>query len=959
MFDHKTLAEKHLKRWEEINLLDKRWEKNAKGKKFWYLDGPPYANAPPHMGHALTRALREAIIKYHLLKGDRVRLKPGFDTHGLPVEVEVQKKLGLTTSKEIEEIGVEKFNEECRRNATEQLSIWKEFYRDYGSSSMWDLDNPYFTFNPDYVYATWRFIKKAHEKGLLYKGKKTVPWCPKCSTALAAHEVTEGYKEIEDTSVYLRFKLKGREKEYLLVWTTTPWTLPGDVAVAVHPEFTYAKVKIGEDYYWMLKDLVETLTQKLGAENYEIVEEKQGKEMEGWEYEPFMLPEVPLQEEIPFKIILADYVTTEEGTGLVHTAPGYGPEDYESGLKYGLPVVCTVDENGIMTQDAGKYAGMPVFEANKRIAEDLKAKGVILKEEKIVHRYPHCWRCKSKLIYRASEQWFFKVGPLIDKMLEENEKIKWVPDWVGNKRFKEWIMNARDWCISRQRYWGIPLPIWQCKNGHIKVIGSKKEFLEQARVPEDFDPHKPYIDEVKLKCDECGEEMTRVPDVADVWFDSGAAPWASFFGDDEEFAKWFPADFIQEGLDQTRGWFYTLLVESTLLYDQTPFLSCLVNGLVLDEKGEKMSKSKGNVTDPRDLVKEHGADVVRLYLLINNAPWENFCFDKENMKKVAGDVLNTYWNTFLFAKKYFQLHDYNGEKPMQFEPEDRWILSRANRMLQVMERAYDEELNTNKAARAWVDFVVNDLSKTYIKLVRNRIKEGKNREAVYYCLKEAIEKASIAGCTIAPFITEEVYLGISGKEESVHLEDWPEADEELIDEKLEQRMEKAKQIIEAGLSLRNEVKIKVRQPLPKVSVETEDPVVMDAVKELGHLIKDQLNVKKVLLEPVQEDLVSREEQSFKIGLDTTITDELRREGYTREVIRAIQQARKELGLVEADKVIVQIIGGDQLRSDLLVQEIKDATNTVELDISQEKTVEGKEKKARLGEEKVTVIVKKA
>ena len=946
-WNHRELRDKWNRYWEEIGLNKLQREKAKNGERFFYLDGPPYANAPPHIGHALTRSLRESILKYKQMKGHNIWLQLGFDTHGLPIEVTVQSKLKLKSTKDIEKFGIKNYNEECRKHALTYLNVWKDFYRSYGSSSIWDLNNFYFTFDREYVYSSWIFFKKAYEKGLLYKGKMTVPWCPHCETALSSHEASQEYKDIEDNSIYLRFRI--RDNEYFLVWTTTPWTLPGNVAIAVNPRYVYAKVRVGNEYYWLAKDLVEKIIDKLGFKKYEIVEEKKGRELEGMVYDGILNDEVPLQKKIKHRVILADYVTTEEGTGCVHTAPGYGPEDYESGLKYSLPIVCVVDKSGKMTEEAGKYSGLDVFDSNDVIVNDLKESGILLKVEKVRHRYPHCWRCKTKLIYRASPQWFFRTTKIKNKMLEENEKVKWVPEWVGKKRFVEWLSNARDWCISRQRFWGIPLPIWECECGNIEVIGSFEELKEKAiNCPNDLDPHRPYVDKVKIRCPKCGREMKRVPDVADVWFDSGAATWASFHNW-SEFKKWFPINFITEAIDQTRGWFYTLMIEGVLMFDQAPYQSVLVNGLILDEKGRKMSKSLGNVVDPREVIEEFGADVMRLYLLSSIVPWENTSFSREELT-INRNILNIFWNTYSYLVKYFRLYNYNMEKPTDFYPEDKWILSRLHSTLKEMEESYNS-LNTNSAARAWKAFVVNDLSKRYIKFIRNRVKNNDNRKGAFWCLYESLKNSTIASATFLPFISEEIYQNISSKKKSIHLEDWPKADENLIDRELEERASMAMKIIEMGLALRKKAGIKIRQPLGKLCVNIKEN---DVISEFERIIKDQVNVKEVeVVEKVPKgNYESYEEKELSVYLLKDIDDELKREGNTREVIRAVQKLRKELSLVETDKIVCWVEPESFLK-EVNADELKKHTNVFSFEKNK-----GKEIDLKVGETKVKIYVSK-
>ncbi len=892
--------------WESIRLHEKQEKKHESDEKFYFVDGPPYANALPHMGHALTRVLREVFLKYHQMKGRNVWLQLGFDTHGLPVSVLVQRKLGLKTNQEIEEFGVEKFNEECRKHALEYLGKWTEFYKQLGSTSLWDLNNRYFTFDDEYIDSVLLFFKKAHENGLLYKGSMTVPWCPSCETALSAHEASEKYKDVQDDSIFVKFKAMD-DDYYFLVWTTTPWTLPANVALAVRKDYDYVKVKVGEEYWVIAKELLEKVLEKTGKSDYEVVEEFKGEKLVGVKYRHLLEDKIPLHKEFDHVVIDADFVTLEEGTGIVHIAPGHGPEDYDAGLKNNLKVLCPVDERGVLTDEAGAYSGLFVFDANKVIIEDLEKTERLVFVEKITHRYAHCPRCESRLIYKSSPQWFVKIQPLKEKMLEENAKVKWVPAWVGSKRFKDWLENARDWCISRQKYWGIPLPIWECPEcGSFEVLGSKKEILERAVKGADQlkELHKPWVDNIVIKCSKCDSEMKRVLDIADVWLDSGAATWAPLhYPRSKEVEKWYPMDFVTEGLDQTRGWFYSLMVENIVVFGSSPYKSVLVNGLVLDKTGEKMSKSKGNVTDPVEVINKHGADALRWYLLLESAPWENRKFDEDRLKLVKNN-LNILYNVYNFAEKLLQ--QTSVEKPEVLMPEDKWLLSRLQSFKKTTNKAYGEDLNPTIAARALEGFIVNDLSRAYIKFVRNRVKEGENTQAVAWVLVKALAETVVVASPILPFTSERIFQELrkhsNMNTESVHLLDWPEPDESFIDEELEEKMDKAMQAIELCSNIRNRVGINLRQPLPELVIITDKPF-----EDLDKIVREQDNVKKVLFsEEEPEGLEKAEAQGVKVFLDTTITPELKKEGLTREFVRRVQQMRKELRLVEADRIKLNI-----------------------------------------------------
>jgi isoleucyl-tRNA synthetase len=962
VYDHKEMQEKWNKYWDKLGLVAKLEKKNAKGPKFYYLDGPPYANAPPHIGHALTRTIRECFLKYKQMQGHSVWLQPGFDCHGLPVEFMVEKELGSKSRADIERIGIEKFNKLCREHATKYLKMWSDFYKQFGSTSIWSMDNPYLTLNQDYIDSSWLFFKKAAEKELIYQGKATTAWCPRCETALSGYEVTQDYKEIEDTSIFIKFPVKGMDRTYFLVWTTTPWTLPGNSGIAVNAAYEYAFVKAGDDTYILAKELVEKTMATLDVKVYEIKDTKKGDELTKLEYTHPLEDEVPVHRGFAHRVITADFVLLEEGTGCVHTAPGHGPEDYTAGLKWKLPVLSPVNEKGMMTEGAGKYSGKFVFKANPEIIEDLEKHGALAKLDKLTHRYAHCWRCKSKLIYRASDQWFIAVEPIKQKMLEENAKVRWVPSWAGQERFHNWVMNARDWCISRSRFWGTPLPIWVCKKCGAKMImGSYAELKEKAGLKKDVDLHRPYIDEIKLKCD-CGGEAVRVPEITDVWFDSGAASWASLgYPKDKKFEKLFPIDFISEGIDQTRGWFYHLLVESTVVFGRAPYASVLVNGLMLDDKGEKMSKSKGNVVDPFDAISKYGADAIRWYLLYSVAPWEDTCFSLEDLKTMNGAV-NTFWNVCQFAKKFYELDKWKpGKKPKKLAPEDEWILSRAEGLLKKVGDAYDS-LNPNIAARSLRDFIIDDLSRDYIKFVRARLKEGKkeDKEAVYYTLHSVMQRLCPMAATIMPFISEEAYQGLVKDKESVHLEEWPCYDEKKRDLKLEDWVSAAKRVIEAASNLRNQAGIRLRQPLKELYVVSEDPQVEEAVDELEGIISDQTNVKKISFSKKgpEGDYLTLMIEGGAVFLDKTIDEKLLKEGMTREVVRRIQQLRKDMKLVEKDEITVNIVADKEFTKLLDGKRIGKQTNTRKLMLGAKKELEGTEKDWSIEDYKVKLVVKK-
>jgi isoleucyl-tRNA synthetase len=693
------------------------------------------------------------------------------------------------------------------------------------------------------------------------------------------------------------------------------------MAISVHPEYVYVKVKVGGEYWILAKERLEYVMEKVGVDEYEVVDEFLGETLEGREYKHVLEEHVPRHKGKKFPIILADFVTLEEGTGCVHTAPGHGPEDYSVGVKYGLEVFSPVDESGHYTEEAGKYSGMFVFDANPVIVEDLKKLGYLVHEEKIIHRYAHCWRCKQKIIYRASEQWFIKVTEIKEKLLEENEKVNWVPEFA-KKRFVNWLENARDWVISRQRFWGIPLPIWICPScGKVEVIGSVGELKEKAEnYREGMDLHKPWIDEVVIPC-ECGGKMKRVPDVSDVWLDSGAATWASidYEKNKELFHEMFPVQFITEGIDQTRGWFYSLLVESVIMFGERPYRNVLVNGHVLDKHGEKMSKSKGNVVDPLELIEKYGADCTRWYLMWESTAWENILYNEDN-QRIIRRAIDILWNVYEFYRKHKELLKVDDLELEELEIEDRWILSKLHSLNHTFQK-YLDAYNTYHPARALRDFIVDDLSRGYIQIIRNRIKNGDKRPVKV--LHRVLKDLSIIASIYIPFISDEIYRNITN-EKSVHLTDWPEPEEP--DFSLEKHFETMWEIVSAANRLRDESGINLRQPLKQLLISTSKKEVEDAVKITRHIIKQLCNVKEVLVNEMPSgEFVAHEEDEFAVHLNTQLDEELRKEGMTRELLRRIQSMRKELGLVETEEIYCYIEGTDEY----FPEEIKKIANVRE------------------------------
>ncbi|MEE8167327.1 MAG: isoleucine--tRNA ligase [Candidatus Hydrothermarchaeales archaeon] len=897
--------------WSNEKIYEKSKAQLADKPKYYFLDGPPYASGAIHLGTAWNKILKDSITRYLAAKGLNVRRQPGWDCHGLPIEVKVEEKLGIKNKKEIEELGIEKFVQECKNWATEHIVVMTAQFKRLG---VWmDWDKPYTTMRDEYIEAAWWTMKRAYEKGLITRDLRVVTWCPRCETALAEAEIE--YKDREDPSIYVKFPIVDKEGEYIFIWTTTPWTLIGNLAVMVHPEFEYVRAKTKEGVLILAKELAPLLKEKFGLD-YKILSTHKGSELEGMRYTNPLNALAKPPEKAYFVILTADFVTLEEGTGCVHCAPGHGPEDFEVGAEYGIAPICPVDERGAFTEDAGRYAGKIVKRHDNLITQDLKERGALLGSETLVHRYGHCWRCKTPIIYRATKQWFIQITKLKDKMLEEIEKVEWIPEWAGSARFKDWVMNARDWTISRQRYWGIPIPIWICeKCGSIEVIDSKKELEERADITVK-ELHKPFVDGVVLPC-ECGGSKIRVPDVLDVWFDSGVATWASlgYPSTKPEFEKWYPVDFITEGHDQTRGWFYSMLGCGLLALDEVPYRRVLMHGFTLDEKGEKMSKSLGNVVQPEEVIDKYGVEVLRFYVLWANKPWEDLRFNWDEVR-VVYKMFNVLWNVYVFATTYMGIDDFdpNNLGRERYRVEDRWILSRLNSLTKEVTSSF-EAMHVYKATRAIKEFVLEDLSRWYITLIRPRTWIEKNdpeKLAAYAALYKVLTKLCVVMAPIAPHITEEIYGNLDGRMESVHLEAWSDFDAKVIDRKLEGMMEIARRFSDAVSSARGKKGIKRRWPISRIVYRPSTEEAKEAIEGLLDLVKMQCNALEVkILEPeeeLSEALVSEEFEFGMVFLDLTRTPDVLSLGYARELVRRIQEMRKELDLdVEADiKASIQI-----------------------------------------------------
>ena len=834
--------------WGGVNKITERQIENRQGcENFVFYDGPATANGMPGVHHILAKLLKDTFCKYKTMKGYRVLRKIGWDTHGLPVEVQVEKELGFNGKNDIEKYGIKEFNEKCRESVWKNEKAFREFTEELGQFI--DLEHPYITYDNNYIETEWWILKKFFDEGLIYDGLKILPYCPRCGTGLASHEVAQGYKEVSVNTVTVPFKLKKMDNTYLLVWTTTPWTLMANVAACVNPNEEYVKCA-SKGYNFIV---AKKLANKVLGDEYEVVEEYLGKDLEYMEYEQ-LLPIVKVPGHA-FFITCADYVTMEDGTGIVHIAPAFGQDDYEVGLKYNLPMINPVDEAGCYKE--GPWKGRLVVdpELEIEIIKYLAGEDKLFKKQKMVHNYPHCWRCKTPLVYYSKPSLYIKVTAFKDKIVEANKRVNWYPEFVGEKRFGNWLENLNDWAISRNRYWGTPIPLWRCECGHDEMIGSRKELCEKAieKIDESIELHRPYVDDVHIKCPKCGKAMTRVKDVIDCWFDSGSMPFAQYhypFENKELWKEQFPADFISEGIDQTRGWFYSLIVISTFLEGCAPYKNVLVNDLVLDKFGQKMHKSKGNAVEPFNVLHKYGADATRFYMLYASPVWTPLKFDEEGIKEILSKTFNTLKNTYTFFQMYANADNLD---PKDFvvnyediDEIDKWLLSKYNKLVEYVNNAMDE-YDLNKVTREINNFLNEDLSNWYIRRNRRRFwgsELNNSKKAVYQTTYQVLEGLCRLMAPISPFITEEIYRNLTGCE-SVHLADYPEADKTKYQDKIEEKMDLVRDLISLGRNAREEAKIKVRQPISEVIIDSKNKSV---ISDLVDLIKEELNVKEVVFE---------------------------------------------------------------------------------------------------------------
>ena len=897
--------------WEDNDIFRKSMRDREGNEIYMFYDGPPTANGKPHIGHVLTRVIKDMIPRYRTMKGYEVPRKAGWDTHGLPVELEVEKLLGLDGKDQIEKYGVEPFIEQCKESVWKYEGMWEDFSHTVG---FWaDMKNPYVTYHNDYIESEWWALKEIWKKGLLYEGHKIVPYCPRCGTPLSSHEVAQGYKDVKERSAVVRFKVKG-EDAYILAWTTTPWTLPSNVALCVNPDEDYVKVTSKGYTYYMAAALVDTVL----GEGAEVLEHYQGKDLEFKEYEPlFPYAEKRIGNKKAYYVVCDTYVTLTDGTGVVHIAPAFGEDDSKVGHRYDLPFVQLVNEKGEMTEET-PWAGTFCKKADMAVLQALEDKDLLFDAPLFEHSYPHCWRCDTPLIYYARETWFIRMTAVKEDLIRNNNTINWIPESIGKGRFGDWLENVQDWGLSRNRYWGTPLPVWQCECGHQDCIGSIEELKEKAdNCPDDIELHRPYIDAVTIKCPKCGKEMHRVPEVIDCWFDSGSMPFAQHhypFENKEIFEKQFPAQFISEAVDQTRGWFYSLLAISTLLFNKAPYENVIVLGLVQDENGQKMSKSKGNAVDPFDALQTYGADAIRWYFYTSSAPWLPSRFAGKTVVEGQRKFMGTLWNTYAFFVLYANIDNFDATKySLEYDKlavMDKWLLSR----LESTVKAVDDNLANYRipeAAKALQSFV-DDMSNWYVRRSRERFwAKGMEQDKInaYMTLYTALVTVAKAAAPMIPFMTEDIYQNLvksidASAPESIHLCDFPEVHENWIDPKMEEDMADLLEIVVMGRAARNTANIKNRQPIGTMYVKSEFQL-SEFYKEI---IEDELNVKEVVFKDDIADFIS---YSFKPQMRTV----------GPKYGKLLNKIKTVLSELDGNKAMAELKSTSELKLDIDGQEI--------------------------------------
>ncbi len=916
--------------WRENHIFEKSIEDRKDAPTYMFYDGPPTANGKPHIGHALTRVIKDMIPRYRTMKGYKVPRKAGWDTHGLPVEIEVEKELGINGKEQIEKYGVAPFIEKCKESVWKYKSMWEQFSDVIG---FWaDMDDPYVTYHNSYIESEWWALKQIWDKGLLYKGFKVVPYCPRCGTPLSSHEVAQGYKDVKERSAIVRFKKKN-EDVYFLAWTTTPWTLPSNVALCVNPDEDYVKVVQGDYTYILASALVETVLK----EDYTVLETYKGKELEGIEYEP-LWGELNVKGKAWY-VVCDNYVTLTDGTGIVHIAPAFGEDDSRIGRNYNLPFVQLVDAQGNLTKET-KWAGVFVKDADKLILKDLEENGKLFDAPVFEHSYPHCWRCNTPLIYYARESWYIKMTAVKEDIIRNNNTINWIPESIGKGRFGDWLENIQDWAVSRNRYWGTPLNVWVCDCGHMHSIGSIEELKSMSKnCPDNIELHRPYIDEVTITCPECGKEMRRTPEVLDAWFDSGSMPFAQHhypFENKEKFEAQFPADFISEAVDQTRGWFYSLLAISTLIFNKAPYKNVIVMGHVQDEDGQKMSKSKGNAVDPMDALNKFGADAIRWYFYVNSAPWLPNRFHDKAVEEGQRKFLGTLWNTYAFYVLYADIDNFDPTKYSldydKLSVMDRWLLSKLNTLVKTVDD-YLSNYKITETARALQNFT-DDMSNWYVRRCRERFwAKGMEQDKInaYMTLYTALITLSKVSAPMIPFMTEEIYQNLvrsvdKNAPESIHLTDFPAVNEEFIDKELEVSMDEVLDIVVLGRAARNSANIKNRQPIGNMYVKAENVLSPFYVE----IIEDELNVKNVEFKDDVEEFVS---YSFKPQLKTVGPKYGKLLGKIKEALSSLDGHAAMKSLNETGSLNFDFNGEKAVlgREDLLIDTVKNDNFVTEAD----------------------------
>lgn len=1045
---NKELENKIQRFWQEQNIYDKTSKLRENKPKYSFLDGPPYCSGRIHLGTAWNKTIKDAYLRFKSMSGYSLRRQAGWDTHGLPIEHKVEQLLEIQSKQEIEEkYGIDNFVDKCKEFAIKNKEDMTEQFKSMG---IWmDWDDPYVTYDNGYMESCWWTLKKADERDLLIQDKRVITWCPKCETALANAEIE--YDEKQDPSIYVKFELVKQEFDktsYILIWTTTQWTIPANMAVSVHPEFEYSYIKVTnkdtneKEILLMAKGLISSLFEE---DEYEIIKTVTGESLDGVEYLHPLREEIPLQKEFNHRIILGDHVTLEDGTGCVHTAPGHGPEDYEVGVKNGITVFCPVGENGSYTTEAGKYAGQYIKDANPEITHDLYHNNALLYEGTIDHRVGLCWRCKTPIIYIATTQWFIKVTDIKEQMLEQVDAVEWVPSWAGESRFKDWVANARDWTISRQRYWGIPLPIWTCDDCDNKVVvGSKQELKDLSgdqTLSGDF-VHRPHVDNITIPC-ECGHNMHRVPDVLDVWIDSGVAGWAALHypqDPSENFDEWFPYDFITEGHDQTRGWFYSQLGLGVAAFGKAPYKKVLMHGFTLDDKGQKMSKSIGNVVSPEEVIEKYSADTLRFYLLDANKAWDDLKFNWDEVQN-SSKLFNILWNVYYFSTTYMSLDNFDptahNKEDLKFREEDLWIRSRVNTLIKSVGEDF-EALVFNRATEKITDFVLEDLSRWYVRLIRGRTwveSDDPDKLGAYYTLYYTLKDLIRVLAPIAPHITEEIYQNLvrgveKDAQESVHMLDW-EYNAEEIDAQLEENMTHIRSILEASAHARDVARYKLRWPVQNITVVTEEDKVKTAIESLEDVLLEQANSKKVTIETeledaiviakpnmsilgpklrgdlgrvkkyfeqddvdasiildevttngeytihfddkditlveeeilfekdVPENLVSCDFEGGSVYVDTQVTPEIYSEAMSRELIRRIQDMRKDLDLNVEANIQVMVECSEDFKEAVLPHQdyISNEVRTEKIEFANITSDDGYTKEWKIEEEQLKIFIK--